>query len=297
MGDESLRLPHDGGLGMMKTYYYLTKPGIIMGNLVTTAGGFFLASKGVVDGWLLLTTLSGLALVIASACVVNNYTDQDIDRQMERTRNRALVTGLISGKQALFFAAILGFSGFLTLASGCNFLTAVIALVGFLIYVLLYAVMKLSSVHGTLVGSLAGAVPPVVGYCAVSNRFDLAAFLLFMILVFWQMPHFFAIALYRFQDYFAASIPLLPVKKGFYQTKIQMHVYIIAFCAATLSLTYFGYTGYLYFGVALILNLAWLILCLKGLKATDDIVWARSMFRFSLVVITTLFSALSISAS
>lgn len=279
---------------MMKTYYYLTKPGIIMGNLVTTAGGFFLASKGLVDYWLLLATFGGLALVIGSACVINNYTDQDIDAKMERTRNRALVTGLISGKRALFFAAILGFSGFLTLVFLCNFLTAAVALIGFLIYILLYAMMKLRSIHGTLVGSLAGAVPPVVGYCAVSNQLDLAALLLFVIMVFWQMPHFFAIALYRFKDYFAASIPLLPVKKGFYRTKIQMLLYVIAFCLATLSLTYFGYAGYLYFGVALFLSLSWLILCIKGLKADDDELWARGMFRFSLVVITVLFSVLSI---
>lgn len=281
---------------MMKTYYYLTKPGIIMGNLVTTAGGFFLASKGLVDGWLLLATIAGLGLVIGSACVVNNYTDRDIDQKMERTKNRALVTGLISGKKALFFAAILGCSGFLTLAFGCNLLTAVMALLGFLIYVLLYAMMKLRSIHGTFVGSLAGAVPPVVGYCAVSNRLDMAALILFVILVFWQMPHFFAIALYRFQDYFAASIPLLPVKKGFYQTKIQMHLYIIAFSIVTLSLTYFGYTGYLYFCVALSLGFVWLMLCIKGLKATDDSLWARGMFRFSLVVITVLFSVLSIDS-
>ncbi|MEI6805672.1 MAG: heme o synthase [Myxococcaceae bacterium] len=282
---------------MMKTYYYLTKPGIIMGNLVTTAGGFFLASKGVVDYSLLLATFIGLALVIGSACVLNNYTDQDIDRQMERTKNRALVTGVISGKSALIFAAVLGFSGFFTFAFFCNWLTAGVALVGFLIYVLLYAMMKLRSIHGTFVGSLAGAVPPVIGYCSVSNRLDIAALLLFVILVFWQMPHFFAIALYRFQDYFAASIPLLPVKKGFYKTKIQMHLYIIAFCVATLSLTYFGYAGYLYSGVALFLSLIWLILCIKGLKAADDAIWARGMFRFSLVVITVLFSVLSIDGA
>src|SRR4051812_20014357 len=94
-----------------KTYLLLTKPGIIMGNLITTVGGFALASRGCIDGWLLLATFVGLSLVIASACVFNNYFDRTIDGKMKRTQNRALVTGLVSGKNALFFAALLGILG------------------------------------------------------------------------------------------------------------------------------------------------------------------------------------------
>jgi protoheme IX farnesyltransferase len=279
---------------VLKTYLYLTKPGIIMGNIITTAGGFFLASKGDISLWLFFITLIGLAFVIGSACVVNNYTDRDIDQKMERTKYRALVTGAISGKKALFFAAILGFTGLLILALGTNLLTAMVALIGFFIYVVLYAILKCRSIHGTLVGSLAGGIPPVVGYCAVSGRFDLAAFLLFTILVLWQMPHFFSIAVYRFQDYSAASIPVLPVKKGPRAAKIQMHFYIMAFLLAALSLTVFQFTGYANFLTATALGLMWLALCYQGINSKDDTIWAKKMFRFSLVVICVLFIALSL---
>lgn len=278
---------------MMKTYYYLTKPGIIMGNIVTTAGAFILGSRGHIDFGLFFATLFGLGLVIASACVVNNYTDREIDSKMERTKNRALVTGLISGKQALLFAALLGLSGLGTLVLFTNLLTAAVALFGFFVYVVLYAILKCRSIHGTLVGSVAGAVPPVVGYCAASNQFDLAAFLLFVILVLWQMPHFFSIAIYRFQDYSAALIPVLPVKKSPRIAKIHMQFYIVAFLLAALSLTLFGYTGYAYLMTALVLGVVWWILCIKGLTSDNDTIWAKGMFRFSLVVITLLFVALA----
>lgn len=279
---------------MLKTYYYLMKPGIIMGNIITTAGGFMLASKGHISVPLFLATLLGLGLVIASACVVNNYTDREIDQKMERTKQRALVQGLISGKMALLFAFCLGFLGLVVLVVFTNLLTTTIALAGFFIYVVLYAILKCRSIHGTLVGSLAGGVPPVVGYCAASGCFDLGAFLLFLILVLWQMPHFFSIAIYRFKDYAAASIPLLPIKKGIPTAKIHMQFYILAFLFASLLLTLFGYTGYIYFVVASALGIAWLVLCARGFKSEQDTLWARGMFRFSLVVITLLFIAISL---
>lgn len=279
---------------MLKTYYYLTKPGIIMGNIVTMAGGFALASRGHIDLGLFLATLLGLALLIASACVINNYTDRDIDEKMERTKNRALVRGLISGKRALLFALVLGLFGLTLLILFTNLLTAGIAFFGFFVYVVLYAFLKCRSIHGTLVGSVAGAVPPVVGYCAVSGRFDLAAFLLFAILVLWQMPHFFAIAMYRFSDYSAASIPVLPVKKGADLGKIHMQFYILAFILATLSLTFFGYTGYFYLGAAAFLGLTWFFFSFKDFSAEKQSLWGKNMFRFSLVVIVFLFIAMSL---
>lgn len=279
---------------MMKTYYYLTKPGIIMGNIITTAGGFFLASKGPISIFLFLATLLGLGLVIASACVVNNYTDRDMDAKMERTKRRALVLGLISHRAALFFAACLGLSGISILILFTNLLTAAVALVGFLIYVVLYAILKCRSIHGTLVGSLAGGVPPVVGYCAASGRLDLGAFLLFFILVLWQMPHFFSIAIYRLDDYSAAAIPLLPIKKGISTAKIYMQFYILAFLLVSLSLTLFGYTGYTYLFISALLGIGWFVLCSRELQNGQHVSWARGMFRFSLVVITLQFIVISL---
>lgn len=279
---------------MMKTYYMLTKPGIILGNAVTTAAGFVLASKGHIDYWLFLATLIGLSFIIASAGVFNNYIDRENDAKMSRTKNRPLVKGLVSGENALIFATILGLIGAEILASYTNILTVGVAFVGFFVYLVLYAFFKYRSFYGTIVGSIAGAVPPVVGYCAVSNRLDVGAFLLFMILVLWQMPHFFAIAIYRFDDYQAASIPVLPVKKGMYITKIHMFFYIIAFTLTALLLTVTGYTGKIYFVVAMLLGIIWLVLCIKGFKIENDARWARKMFGFSLVVIMLLCLTISV---
>ncbi len=274
----------------MKTYYMLTKPGIIMGNIITTAAGFALASKGDINYGLFLVTLLGLGLIIASAGVFNNYLDREMDAKMTRTRDRPLVTGAISSKNALAFASILGVIGAMILGIFTNLLTLAVAFIGFFVYLVLYAFWKYRSFYGTLVGSVAGAVPPVVGYCAVSNNFDMGALLLFMILLLWQMPHFFAIAIYRLKDYTAASIPVLPVEKGIYATKIQMVFYIIAFMLTTLLLTIMGYTGNVYFFVAIVLSLAWLGLGINGFfkKNETDAAWAKKMFVCSLCVIMTL---------
>lgn len=281
----------------MINYYLLTKPGIILGNLVTVAAGFLLASKGVIDFWLFLATLMGLTFIMASACVFNNYIDRPIDKKMERTKNRPLVKGLISGSNAIVFAIILGILGNIVLLLYTNLLTVFVAAGGFFVYVVLYSLWKGRTIYGTAIGSIAGAIPPVVGYCAVSNRFDVGAFILFMILVLWQMPHFFSIAVYRFEDYVAASLPVLPVKKGMYATKLHMVLYIIAFMVTAMMLTVMGYTGNMSFIVAALLGCAWLGLCLTGFKIQNDVLWARKMFVFSLVVIMGLCLTISVDTA
>lgn len=269
----------------MINYYLITKPGIILGNLFTVAAGFMLASRGAPDFALFLATLLGLGFIIASACVFNNYIDRQLDSKMERTKQRALASGVISGKRAIEFAIILAILGNSILFIYTNVLTVAVAATGFLVYVILYSMWKSKTIYGTAIGSIAGAVPPVVGYCAVSNRFDLGAIILFAMLVLWQMPHFFAIALYHFRDYSKADIPLLPIKKGILRTKIHMALYIMGFIFVACLLTYFKYTGFLYFAATLILGFAWLLLALIGFKRSDNEKWGRDMFRLSLVLI------------
>lgn len=259
-----------------------------MGNAMTTAAGFLLASRGQIDYLLLFSTLLGLSLVVASAGVFNNYLDRDSDAKMSRTKNRPLAKKLISNERALIFAAVLGMLGFVLLAWLTNRLTVAITAGGFVTYVWLYGIWKYRSIHGTLIGSISGAVPPLVGYCAASNQLDAGAWILFAILVLWQMPHFFAIALYRLHDYAAASIPVLPVKKGAEETKVQMLVYIVAFLAASISLTLFDYTGYAYLVTALLLGSIWFGMGLSGFKTQNNQKWAYSMFVFSLITIMTL---------
>lgn len=269
----------------MINYYLLTKPGIIMGNLLTVAAGFLLASKGSIDLWLFFATLMGLAFVMASSCVFNNYINREDDKKMERTKNRALVTGLISGKNAIVFGIALGIIGGLILFLYTNLLTVIVAGIGFFVYVILYSFWKCRTIYGTAIGSIAGATPPVVGYCAVSNHFDMGGLILFMIMVLWQMPHFFAIAMYHLDDYTKADIPVLPVKKGIFRTKIHMMVYILGFVLTASMLTFFNYTGYMYLLVTTSVGLAWLGLCLLGFKRDNNQLWGRQMFRLSLVMI------------
>lgn len=272
----------------MINYYLLTKPGIILGNLITVAAGFLLASKGIINFSLFFATLIGLALIMASACVFNNFIDRQTDQKMSRTKNRALAAGLISERNAIFFAAFLGLIGILTLLTYTNLLTAFVAGIGFFVYVVLYSLWKSRTIYGTAIGSIAGAVPPVVGYCAASDQFDMGAFILFTMMVLWQMPHFFAIATYHFDDYAAAGIPVLPVIKGMFQTKIHMVLYILGFIFAAIMLTFFNYTGYLYLFVSTSIGLAWLCLCLSGFKSRDDQVWGCQMFRLSLLLIASI---------
>jgi len=250
------------------------------------AAGFLLASKGHINLGLLVATLVGLSLVVGSSCVFNNYIDRGIDAKMSRTKRRALVTQSISARSAIIYAVILGLAGSVLLGFYTNALALGLALFGFFAYVVMYGIGKRRSVHGTVVGSISGALPPVVGYTAVTGRLDAGAVILFLILVLWQMPHFYAIAIYRLDDYAAAKIPVLPLASGLRATKIQILVYIGAFMLATGVLNLFGYAGVTYLVVTLGLGAAWLVLGLRGFKSGNDELWARKMFRFSLLVIT-----------
>lgn len=246
--------------------------------------GFFFASHWNIDFIKLIVMLSGLALVIGSGCVFNNYMDRRIDKKMKRTKNRALVTGAISGKNALMFGSILLFIGVSVLLM-INLLTAFVAVAGHFFYVIVYGFWKRRSVHGTLVGSISGAIPPVVGYCAVVNRIDLGALLLFIILVFWQMPHFYSIAVYRKDEYKNAAIPILSVVSGIKNTKLQILFYVVGFGIASLLLSVMGYKGWLYGVVMIIISIYWFVIGVKGFSAENSNKWGQQMFGLSLIVL------------
>ena len=283
---------------MIKAYYELAKPGIIYGNAITAVGAYFLAARGHGNIGTFLAMLLGISLVIGSACVCNNFLDRDIDKKMQRTKKRALVTHAISGPQSLLFAAVLGILGLLLLGVYNNFLTATVALFGFLMYVAVYTPIKRLSVYGTLVGSISGAVPPIVGYCAATNRLDLGAGILFLILVFWQMPHFYAIAMYRLHDYTEANIPVLPIVSGMRVTKIHIVSYIAALLVAVIGLTLTHFAGYTVAIVLVGITVFWLLKGIKGLTSSSiqDATWARGMFFFSLIVILVLCGMLSLNS-
>ena len=242
-----------------------------------------------IDFWLLIKTVIGVSAIIATGCVINNNFDQDIDRLMERTKNRPMAQGLISTAEALIFAFILFIIGVITLFS-INTLSLIIALIGLFFYIVVYTMLfKRNSIYGTLLGSISGSTPPVIGYVAVTGRLDLGAILLFLILTTWQMPHSYAIGIFRCDDYKNAKISLLPVKKGFAITKKHMFFYIVLFAIANVLLSLCGYSGFLYLLTSLAFSIAWLYLCLQGFKlGNEDKPWARKMFFFSIVCIIAL---------
>lgn len=281
---------------MFKSYLQVTKPGIIVGNLISVVGGFLLASKGSVNYALFALTSLGVSLVVASGCAFNNLIDRDIDPKMERTKNRVLAQGLVSPGITFILATLLGLAGFAVLYFGANALAMWLSVMGFVVYVGVYSLyMKRHSVYGTLIGSLSGAAPPVIGYCAVSHQFDAGALILLAIFSLWQMPHSYAIAIFRFKDYQAANIPVLPVVKGIAVAKHHITLYIIAFMFATLMLSIVGYAGYKYLIVAASVSIWWLCMALSGYKAeNNDRIWARKLFVFSIIAITSLSIMMSI---
>ena len=283
---------------MFKYYYRVTKPGILYGNLVTVAGGFFLGSHAVhkdFDPALFLWTLVGISLTIAGSCVFNNIIDRDIDALMERTKNRELVLGVITPRHAFVYGLTLSIFGAAVLFFFTNLLTLFVALIGVFFYVVCYSLYaKRGSVFGTLVGSVSGAVPPLVGYLSITQTLDVGAVILFIILAIWQMPHSYAIAIYRLDDYRKAKIPVLPVARGMLRTKIETLVYTLLFACAMLALYSFGYVGKTYIALMGAASLAWILLAVQGFFTESDHKWAKQMFTVSILIITLFSLAISL---
>lgn len=271
----------------IKKYYRMTKPGIVYGNLLAAIGAFLFASKGDVDPVLFFAVIGGTALIIASGCVFNNYIDRDIDAKMERTRKRALASGAASKKAALTYGSVLGVLGFLLLILFTNPLAVAVGAIGLSFYVVVYGIAKRASTLGTVVGSIPGATPPLAGYVTVTGGLDAAAILLFLIMAIWQMPHFYAIALMRLKDYVAAGLPVLPAVKGVRTTKLYIMLYIIAFLITAPLLTLLGYSGFIYLIAMGVVGLAWFWKGVDSFANPDNTVWARKMFKFSLIVLLT----------
>lgn len=193
---------------MLRTYYDLTKPGIIYGNVFAAVAGFVFGSPAVFSWEHFFAMLTGLWLVIAGACVFNNYHDRHIDARMERTKNRALASGAVSHIAVLVFASVLEVLGIGILFFFTNLLAFTAALVGVGSYLLLYTPLKSRTPFAMYAGAIAGATPPVVGYTAATGVFDWYALALFIAMYIWQIPHFLSIAIFRYEEYKAAGVPL-----------------------------------------------------------------------------------------
>ncbi len=270
---------------MISKYYRLSKPGIVKGNLITAIAGFLFASKGNFDLGIFAGLTFGMAAIMASACVFNNYIDRGIDAKMERTKSRSLAAGDISVTGALIYGTVLGILGFSAIIILINPITFILGLVAYLDYIVFYGIAKRKSVHGTLVGSIAGALPLTAGYTSVEGRIDMVAATLFFIMVFWQMTHFYSIAIYRLKDYKAAGIPVISIVKGMRATKISMLLYTVLFFVAVLYLYFIADMSYFYLIIMSAATGAWLAYAAKGFKIIKDKSWAVKMFSFSLRVL------------
>lgn len=282
-------------MSTIKSYYYLTKPGIIYGNLITAVAGFLLASGWNINLVLFGATILGTGLVIASSCVINNYIDRGIDSKMKRTQKRAFVTGKISKEKGLTFASILGILGFGILILYTNSLVVWSGVIAMFSYVVVYGYFKRKSPVSTLVGTIPGAMSLVAGYLAVIGKIDFGAVLLFLIMVFWQLPHFYAIGIFRLKDYKEAGLPILPVVRGVHLTKIHMLLCMVLFLVSTIYLTLNGITGNVFLIAMVILGGYWIFLGIKGFKAPDDAKWARKVFGFSLIILMSMSVLMSLN--
>lgn len=279
-------------------YYRLVKPGVMYGNVLTGVAGYLFAAShfGRFDWWGFIITILGMTFVVSAACVINNFLDRDIDRIMQRTKQRPSVTGEVSARGMVVFGTTLLVAGIAMLALWTNWLVVAIGIVGFVTYVWLYgAWTKRSTLHGTAVGSISGAMPIIGGYAAVSGSVDIGMVVIFLIMFLWQFPEFFSIAIYRRKEYKAANIPLISVVKGVPTTIRWIFITTVLYVISTVALTPLGYTGWLYFGVMLIAGLHWIHVGHQGFSAKEPEVWARKrMFRLSMYHILLLCVMLSV---
>lgn len=281
-----------------KDYVYITKPGILFSNLMTVFGGFWVASRWEISGLLLLWTLLGTTLVMASGCVLNNYLDREMDTKMARTKKRALPSGRLQAQAVFAYGIMLGIAGLAMLYLLVNPLTAVLGLIGLLVYVWIYtAWLKRTSVWCTTVGAVSGAMPPVMGYVAVTGSFDTIALLLFGILFLWQPPHFWALGIRRKEEYRAAGFPMLPVVRGSHATRISMIRYAAPLIPVSLMPYLYGAVGLVYLVAAAVLGLGWLYVIVKGFKEADENRWAKKVFVYSINYLMVLFVILVLDTS
>jgi protoheme IX farnesyltransferase len=271
-------------------YVALTKPGIMSLLLTTTFCAMLMAARGVPPFWLIAVTLLGGVLASGGANVLNCYIDRDIDGEMARTRNRATAAGRISPETTLAFGIALTITAVVVLGVLVNWTAAILALAGNLFYVLVYTLwLKRSTPYNIVIGGAAGAVPPLVGWAAVTGDLSPLAWGLFAIIFAWTPPHFWALALLKQGEYTRAAVPMLPVVRGEAETRRQIVLYTIVLAFVCLALTPLGLGG-IYLAAALVLNSIFLYLALR-LQAEPSKRLARQTFFFSLWYLAILFAA------
>ncbi len=280
------------GTASWRDYLELTKPNVVALMILTTVIGMLLSVPGMVPLRVLLLGNLGIALCAGSAAAINHLVDRNIDTRMARTFHRPVAQGRVEPAQAVIFAALLGATGMAILFVFVNPLTAWLTLASLLGYAVIYTLfLKRATPQNIVIGGLAGAAPPLLGWAAVTGEIHGHALLLVLIIFVWTPPHFWALAVHRKEEYAKADIPMLPVTHGEKYTKIHILLYTLMLIAVTLLPFAVGMSGWLYFVAALVLGLIflyWAIVLLIGNRPNAGM----STFKYSISYLMALFAAL-----
>ncbi len=274
-------------------YWELCKPRVVALILFTALVGMLLADPAWRNVWpMLIIAMLGIALGAASGAALNHLLDQRIDRQMSRTQHRPLATGQLDSNQVLKFAILLGSISMLILGLWVNPLTALLTFLSLIGYGIIYTLfLKWATPQNIVIGGLAGATPPLLGWTAVSGQIEPYALLLVLIVFVWTPPHFWALAIYRRDDYARAAVPMLPVTHGIPFTRWQILFYTLLLIMATILPWLTGMSGLFYLGGALVLNTAFLRYAIQLLQLQNELI-AMRLFNYSIIYLMMLFAFL-----
>ena len=284
---QSQRFPFSG-------YLKLTKPSIIYLLVLTSATAMFLADGFSGNLLKVLFGLLGIGLIASSSAVINQILDVEVDSKMVRTKNRPIVTGEISVTNAKIFATALLIVGALVLFFFVNVLTLLLTLFTWAFYSFLYTkILKFAGTQNIVIGGIAGAMPPLLGWTAITNSIDALPLLMVLIIFIWTPPHFWALSINRIEDYVAAKIPMMPVVKGTEYTKIQITLYSVLLAVSSLFPFATGYLGGFYFFSAIILNAIFIGFSIALIFDKKNKL-ALPLFLYSIVFLTILFICMAL---
>ncbi|MFK7954562.1 MAG: heme o synthase [Lysobacterales bacterium] len=290
----SVATPAQAEPSTFSRYYELCKPGVVMLIVFTAVVGMLLASPGMVELPVLLAATAGIGLSSASAAAINHLLDRRIDQVMDRTRNRPLPAGHLGTRQVLTFAISIGVMGLALLVWQVNMLTAVLTAISLIGYAIVYTVyLKRATPQNIVIGGAAGAAPPLLGWVAVTGQLDPPAYILFLIIFIWTPPHFWALAIFRRNDYAAVGMPMLPVTHGVPYTRWQILFYTVLLVLVTLLPYLTGMSGLFYLAGAVVLGVGFLYYALR-LMVDDSVGLPMRMFGYSIWYLMALFAFLLI---
>lgn len=278
-------------LDVVRDVVALGKPSITLLSVIMGLMGVWLAPAGL-DGRHLLAFVVGTAMVVASANALNMVLERDVDGFMTRTKNRPLPTGRLGVAVAVVFGVAMGLGGTVVLYLGCNPLTATLGYAALVSYVAIYTPAKRHTPQALLIGAVPGAMPPLMGWSAVTGSIEAPGLVLFFVLLLWQLPHFLAIAIYRNHDYARAGFRTVPVVRGIPTAQAQTVAYATGLIPLSALLTPLGAAGWLYGVLAAGVSVWFLVHCLRGFKTQPAASWARRVFLASLVYLPALGVAL-----